>query len=65
KHALLEYGLACLKQRRAETAYQALQQALSLDSADPEIRNALGLACIECGRFQESIAYLAPSHPNR
>ncbi len=65
KHALLEYGLACLKQRQAETAYQALQQALRLDPADPEIRNALGLACIECGRFQESIAYLAPSHPNR
>ncbi|MFB3786950.1 MAG: tetratricopeptide repeat protein [bacterium] len=60
KDALLEYGLACLKQRQAETAYQTLQQALRLDPADPDIRAALGLACIESGRFQESIAYLAP-----
>ncbi|HOJ62362.1 MAG TPA: tetratricopeptide repeat protein [bacterium] len=61
KEALLEYGKACLKQQKTEAAYLALRQAHNLDPSDPEIRDTLGLACIESRRFEESIEYLAPA----
>ena len=51
-------GLACYKQGKYEEACQAYQEALNLDSKNPERAAALGRACIAAKRFDEAAELL-------
>ncbi len=56
--AMLEYGMGCLKINQVEDAYQVLKKAISVEPDNGKIRENLGLACIQSGRFAESSKYM-------
>lgn len=59
--ALLEYGIGCLKENQCEEAYQVFKKVVDREPENQEARDLLGQACIQSGRLDEALLYIAPS----
>lgn len=58
--ALLEYGIACMKVNQMEEAYVVFRKIINREPDNQEARNLLGQVCIQSGRFEEAMQYIAP-----
>lgn len=55
KEHLIARGNACMTDYKFDDALKLFEQALALDTNDPDVWNSVGVALRSLGRYQESV----------